>query len=228
MTDLADPSASLPPYPVADDPLSADPASATKAVSAVPQAEHAEDAALLSAVAAGDREAYRELHRRYASILLGLLDRILGDRGEAEETLQEVFLQIWKKAAQFDRERGRALPWLATIARNRALDRKKILESRRRLTPTNDRLEPVEPPDDPAERADFAEEARRLRAALAAISEAQRRVLTLAYFDGLSQSEIADRLGAPLGTVKSHARIGLAKLRELLRASGGGRRFEET
>ena len=208
--------------------MSADPASATKAASAAAHAEHAEDGDLLSAVAAGDREAYRELHRRYASILLGLLDRILGDRGEAEEILQEVFLQIWKKAARFDRERGRALSWLATIARNRALDRKKILESRRRLTTANDPLELVEAPGDPAERADFAEEVRRLREALATISAAQRRVLTLAYFDGLSQSEIAAHLGAPLGTVKSHARIGLAKLRELLRVCGHGRRFEGT
>src|ERR1044071_4176228 len=105
------------------------------AVNAKLEASRPEDGELLSAVARGDRQAYRALYQRYAPILLGLLSRILGDRGEAEDVLQEVFLQIWKKAGDFDERRGRALHWLATIARNRALDRRSTIESRRRPPP---------------------------------------------------------------------------------------------
>jgi RNA polymerase sigma-70 factor (ECF subfamily) len=184
-----------------------------------PRPAKLEDGELLSAIAGGDRQAYRALYQRYAAILLGLLSRILGDRGEAEDVLQEVFLQIWKKAGDFDDRRGRALHWLATIARNRALDRRSTLESRRRLAAAPMPNLPEEESPDPADEANMAEEVRHLHRALAQIPEAQRKVLLLAYFDGLSQSEIADRVGAPLGTVKSHARIGLARLRDYLRIS---------
>jgi RNA polymerase sigma-70 factor, ECF subfamily len=189
------------------------------------EAGQPEDAELLSAIARGDRQAYRTLYQRYAPILLGLLSRILGDRGEAEDVLQEVFLQIWKKAGDFDERRGRALHWLATIARNRALDRRSTIESRRRLAPAAAPEAIQEEPLDPVDAANMAEEARHLHRALAQIPEAQRRVLMLAYFDGLSQTEIAERIGLPLGTVKSHARIGLTRLREFLGVSGTDRGF---
>jgi RNA polymerase sigma-70 factor, ECF subfamily len=196
-----------------------------QAVNAKLDAGQNEDADLLSAIADGDRQAVRALYERYSRILLGLLLRILGDRSEAEDVLQEVFLQIWKKAGDFDERRGRALHWLATIARNRALDRRSTLESRRRLLPAA----PVvleEDSLDPADEANLAEEARHLHRALAQLPEAERKVLLLAYFDGLSQSEIAGRVGAPLGTVKSHARIGLARLRDVLRRSWADRGFD--
>jgi len=188
------------------------------------EAGQPEDAELLSAIARGDRQAYRALYQRYAPILLGLLSRILGDRGEAEDVLQEVFLQIWKKAGDFDGRRGRALHWLATIARNRALDRRSTIESRRRLAPAAMPAAPEEPLD-PVDAANMAEEARHLHRALAQIPEAQRQVLLLAYFDGLSQTEIAERVGLPLGTVKSHARIGLTRLRDFLGVSSADRGF---
>jgi len=187
------------------------------------EAPRPEDGELLAAIAGGDRQAYRALYQRYAPILLGLLSRILVDRSEAEDVLQEVFLQIWKKAGDFDDRRGRALHWLATIARNRALDRRSTLESRRRLAAAPMPNLPEEESLDPADEANMAEEVRHLHRALAQIPEAQRRVLLLAYFEGLSQSEIADRIGAPLGTVKSHTRIGLAKLRDFLRKSSADR-----
>jgi RNA polymerase sigma-70 factor (ECF subfamily) len=223
-----DPRTFVAPYPLKDDPMSANHGPLRKVAEAKVEARQDEDAALLSAIAAGDREACRALYQRYAPILLGLLDRILGDRSEAEEVLQEVFLQIWKKADHFDATRGRALYWLATIARNRALDRRSTLESRRRLTAERMPSEPPEESLDPADEANLAEEAHQLHRALAAITDAQRKVLLLAYFEGLSHSEIAERLGAPLGTVKSHARIGLAKLRDFLRARGAARGFERT
>jgi RNA polymerase sigma-70 factor (ECF subfamily) len=175
------------------------------------------DAALLAAVARGDREAYAALHRRYAAVLLGLVHRILGSRMEAEDVLQEVFLQVWRRAGEFDERRGTTFRWLATLARSRALDRRGVLDARRRLAALRggDGVEAAVP--DPVDAALLAESVRRLRAALAQLSEAQRTVLLLAYFKGLSQSEIARLLGAPLGTVKSQARLGLTKLRQLLR-----------
>jgi RNA polymerase sigma-70 factor, ECF subfamily len=197
-----------------------------QAVNAKLDAGQNDDADLLSAIADGDRQAVRALYERYSRILLGLLLRILGDRSEAEDVLQEVFLQIWKKAGDFDERRGRALHWLATIARNRALDRRSTLESRRRLAGSATPSAPEEESLDPADEANTAEEAHHLHRALAELPEAQRKVLLLAYFDGLSQSEIADRLGAPLGTVKSHARIGLARLRDFLRGSWADRGFD--
>ena len=187
------------------------------------EAGRPEDGELLSAIARGDRQAYRALYQRYAPILLGLLTRILGDRGEAEDVLQEVFLQIWKKAGDFDERRGRALHWLATIARNRALDRRSTIESRRRLAPAAVLDTAHQQPLDPVDAANVSEEARHLHRALAQIPEAQRQVLLLAYFDGLSQTEIAERVGLPLGTVKSHARIGLTRLRDFLAASWADR-----
>jgi RNA polymerase sigma-70 factor, ECF subfamily len=174
------------------------------------------DAELLDAIARGDREAYAAIYRRYASILLGLLIRIFRDRSEAEDVLQEAFVQIWKRAGDFDERRGQALHWLATVARNRALDRLSTLRSRERIAARQPLDPSPEESADPAEEASLAEDAREVRRALGEIPESQRRVLLLAYFEGLSQSEIAARLDAPLGTVKSHARLGLMKLREVL------------
>ncbi len=177
-----------------------------------PEAET--DDALMNAVALGDANALGRLYDRYGSILFGLLLRILHDRSEAEDVLQEVFLQTWRRAVDFDPARGRVVAWLAMLARSRALDRRRALASRSR-TVAEAAGESGEPPTGGVE-AMVAEDARRVRQALESIPEAQRVVLRLAYFDGLSQSEIAARLTRPLGTVKTHTRLGLLKLRELL------------
>ncbi|HJQ84053.1 MAG TPA: sigma-70 family RNA polymerase sigma factor [Candidatus Binatia bacterium] len=174
-----------------------------------------DDGDLLVAVARGDRDAYDRLYRRHGATLLGLLHRMLADRAEAEDVLHEVFLQVWRRARDFDAARGDAFVWLTTVARNRALDRLEALASRRR-TLVRATAAVVERAADPADAASSCEERRRLVRALAQIPDAERDVLLLAYFGGLTQPEIAARLDRPLGTVKSHARLGLGRLRALL------------
>lgn len=174
------------------------------------------DVTLLSAVARGDRDAYATLYYRYSCVLLGLLHRILRSRTEAEDVLQEVFLQVWRRARDFDTARGGVFVWLTTLTRSRALDRLDVIASRQRAT-TRAANAVAESAPDAAELASAAEESRRLLHALAELPGAQRDVLLLAYFEGLSQTEIAARLDQPLGTVKSQARLGLVKLRALLR-----------
>lgn len=185
--------------------------------------EASSDAALLTAVARGDREAYAALYRRYGAVLLGLLLRILRSRTEAEDVLQDVFLQVWRRARDFDETRGRAFVWLATLARNRALDRLDAIASRQRTVADAGAVEGGHV-GDPAEVASTAEEARRLARALAELPAVQRNVLLLAYFEGLTQVQIADRLRQPLGTIKSHVRLGLGRLRALLAIRPGRRR----
>ncbi len=181
----------------------------------------AAEAELLSAVARGDERAFAVIYERYSSILFGLLLRIVRDRPEAEDVLQDVFLQIWQQAVNFDPARGRAFTWLVTLARSRAIDRLRSRDARER-TANAAAQEAVEEVGDALSDAVRAEQSEVVRGALAAIPEEQRCALMLAYFEGLSQTEIAARTGQPLGTVKTRMRAGLHKLRELLR-----RRVEE-
>jgi len=174
------------------------------------------DDELLHAVARGDEAALAATYDRYRLILFGLILRILSDRQEAEDCLQEVFLQVWRRAPDFDASRGRAFTWLVTIARSRALDRLRAAGSRLRLA-TEAAQEPGDQVGDAAKEAIKSEEGAIVRAALAELPEEQRRALLLAYFEGLTQAEIAVRLGDPLGTVKTRMRAGMIKMRELLR-----------
>ncbi|HZH90696.1 MAG TPA: sigma-70 family RNA polymerase sigma factor [Pyrinomonadaceae bacterium] len=173
------------------------------------------DTELLHAVARGDESALAAIYDRYNSILLGLLLRILHSRVEAEDVLQEVFLQIWQRAANFDEARGRAFTWMVTLARSRAIDRLRALQSRQRADDTALRDAP-EAVGDAGDDVYHGEQREIVRAALAEIPEEQRRALLLAYFEGLTQSEIAERLGQPLGTVKTRMRSGMSKLRDVL------------
>jgi RNA polymerase sigma-70 factor (ECF subfamily) len=182
----------------------------------LPDAPQQPDNDLLHAVARGDEAALATLYDRYASILLGLVLRILHSRGEAEDVLQEVFLQVWRRAADFDESRGRAFTWLVTLARSRAIDRLRSLDARGRAA-TASAAEPSEQVGDASLDALRAEQSEIVRDALAQLSEDQRTTLLLAYQEGLTQTEIAERLKQPLGTVKTRTRAGLTKLRELLR-----------
>jgi RNA polymerase sigma-70 factor (ECF subfamily) len=175
------------------------------------------DVELLRAIAGGDEMALAELYDRYRLILFGLILRILNSRGEAEDVLQELFLQVWQRAGQFDEMRGRPFTWLATLARSRAIDRLRALDSRERTAQEAAReTEARETVSDAADDAVRSEQGEVVRRALAELPEEQRRCLVLAYFEGLTQSEIAARLDQPLGTVKTRMRSGLIRLRELL------------
>lgn len=171
---------------------------------------------LLKAIARGDEGALAACYDRYRVILFSLIFRILHDRPEAEDCLQEVFMQVWRRAGDFDETRGRAFTWLVTIARSRALDRLRASASRLRIAAEAESL-PREEADDAAADALRAATGEVVRQALSELPEEQRRALFMAYFEGLTQTEIAARLGAPLGTVKTRMRTGLNKLRELLR-----------
>ena len=184
-----------------------------------PKPAQENDVALLSAIAARDEVALAQLYDRYRAILFGLLMRILNNREEAEDVLQEVFLQVWRKAEDFDENRGRPFTWLVTLARSRGIDRLRTLAARERVAEAGAR-EPSEEISDAVIDVFKSEQRGLVSDALAKLPDEQKRPIMLAYFEGLTQSEIATNLGAPLGTVKTRMRTGMIRLRELLAGQG--------
>ncbi len=180
------------------------------------------DNELLSAISRGDETALAAIYDRYRLILFGLILRILHDRQESEDILQEAFLQVWRRAGDFDPSRGRAFTWLVTIARSRALDRLRTLGARARVADEVVAHSAGDETGDAAQDAIKSEEGEIVRRALAELPAEQRRTLFLAYFEGLTQTEISARLSEPLGTVKTRMRSGLMKLRELLHQRSRG------
>jgi RNA polymerase sigma-70 factor (ECF subfamily) len=164
---------------------------------------------LLRRIAGGDHKALGEVYDLFAGMAYGLALRILRDATEAEDVVQEVFVQAWRQASRYDAGRGSPEAWLCTIARSRALDRLRRRTARRE--------EPSEAAPLPSG-APRTEEALAVRTALQGLPEDQRRALELAYYEGLTQSEIARRLGEPLGTIKTRIRTGMIRLRETLGA----------
>jgi RNA polymerase sigma-70 factor, ECF subfamily len=169
------------------------------------------DGELIRRTADGDRNAFEILYRRYSRPVFGLALRRLGDRGRAEDAVQETFASVWRAARSYRPERGPGAPWLYAVARNAIIDRSRV-----RNEP------PAEAPDEPSGEAGPPEQAEagwtawRVHRALEELSENERIVLELAYWSGLSQSEIAEYLGIPLGTVKTRTRAALARLADLL------------
>jgi RNA polymerase sigma-70 factor (ECF subfamily) len=163
--------------------------------------------ALLRRLAGGDSGALGEFYDLYAGLVNGLALRILRNTAEAEDVVQEVFVQVWRQADRYDPTRGSAEAWLCTIARSRALDRLRRRAARRE---EGDEALPA------GSEAPRTEEALAVRKALDALSADQRHALELAYYEGLTQTEIAERLRQPLGTVKTRIRTAMIRLREFL------------
>jgi RNA polymerase sigma-70 factor (ECF subfamily) len=193
----------------------------TKFVAAVPTApaDRARDRELLARVARGDVAALRAIYDQYASRAVTIAFRILRNREEAEDVVQETFLEVWRRSAQFDPGRGGAVAWVVTIARSRAIDRLRARTiAGRTIASAAEEAEsmlPVPSPS-PALETERRRDERRVAAALSALPPAQRRTIELAYFEGLSQSEIAVKTASPLGTVKMRVKLAMAKLSELL------------
>jgi RNA polymerase sigma-70 factor (ECF subfamily) len=180
---------------------------------AIFEVTHAEltDGELIQRVADRDREAFDELYRRYTRPLLGLALRRLGDRGRAEDALQDAFAAVWRSAGSYDPDRGAGAAWLYTVARNAIVD-----GARRRPEPPAEVAETPANDVGPDERAEVAWLAWRVHRAIEELPEHERQVIELAYWGEQSQSEIAEFLHVPLGTVKTRTRTGLARLADLL------------
>ncbi len=166
-----------------------------------------------------DPQALAELYDRYGRLAYSLILRVVRDTGVAEDLVQETFMRVWNRAQSLDAEKGSVGPWLLAVARNRAIDYLRSTTGRARNT-----LE-TETTDHPALFSDMEKEllqsdkARRVKAAMEKLSDNQRQVIELAYFEGLSQTEMADRMGQPLGTVKTWVRAALKNLRDELGAA---------
>ena len=171
---------------------------------------------LLERVARGDERALEALYNLHAGKVLATARRLLGTLGEAEEVVQDTFVDVWNRAASFDDARGSAATWILTIGRNRAIDRLRARASVQRAVADLSRGEPPAAPAWPDQQAEHAQDRSRIARALQQLSPEQRAVVELAYFDGLSQSEIAARTGHPLGTIKGRARAALEKLAQSL------------
>ena len=177
----------------------------------VVSANEATDSELIQRTGNGDRGAFEVLYHRYSRPVFGLALRRLGDRGRAEDAVQETFASVWRAARTYRPERGPGAPWLYAVARNAIIDR-----GRARLESPVETPEEVSSESGPPERAEASWTTWRIHRALEELSPNERTVIELAYWSGLSQSEVADYLGIPLGTVKTRTRAALAKLADLL------------
>jgi RNA polymerase sigma-70 factor (ECF subfamily) len=186
------------------------------------------DLALMRSIASRDRTALHRLYDKYSPTLLTLCSRLLADRSEAEDLLIDVFWEVWNKAERYDPVRAAPLTYLVMLCRSRAIDRHRSANAVKKM-PLGKQISVESAADKgldipdlrmPVDDADLAERQEKVRAAVKRLSAPQRQTLELAFFEGLSHTEIADKTNIPLGTVKSHIRLGLIRLREILRNVG--------
>ncbi len=181
------------------------------------------DADLVSRIAQGDEQALGQLYDRFGGVLYAVAYRVLAEKADAEEVVMEAFAQAWRDAPRFDAARGSVAAWLTVMTRSRALDLVRSQSRRARVTESAAREAPATAPAmstgfaSPGSSLEDTERKQAVRTALAALAAPQRVAIELAYYDGLSQSEIAERLQEPLGTIKTRMRLGMQKLRESLR-----------
>jgi RNA polymerase sigma-70 factor (ECF subfamily) len=177
-----------------------------------------DDRVTVDRMAGGDTSAVADLYDRHARAIYSLAMRILADAAEAEDVVQDVFTQAWKQASRYDAARAPVVGWLLVMARARALDRLRAQRSRIVATKMDESTpQPRDPEPSQEALAITGEQADRLRGALEHLPDAQRVAIELAYYQGLSQSDIAERLQQPLGTIKTRIRTGLLRLRDVMR-----------
>ena len=181
--------------------------------------EHLEDEQLVSLIVQQDQGGLGALYDRYGKAVFGLAYNLLGDAGQTEEVVQEVFLRVWLRASTYRPERGRLQTWIMSMAHHRAIDelrkrrrQRDILETEARLILMDSRAQE----DTAAKEAEQREESGIVRKALESLPEEQRQVIRMSYYEGYSQSEIAELLQHPLGTVKTRMRLGMQKLKTAL------------
>jgi len=176
------------------------------------------DTELLRLIADGDRLAFAEFYDRHSTLMFSVASKILNDAGEAEDVLQETFVQIWEKAAKFDPKLGKAASWAAILARNRAIDRIRASQRRSRLAEEAGVAQAIaaEVSESANETLYGHDKAKFVHSAIVELPEEQRQAIELAYFSGLTQDEISKKLNTPLGTIKARIRRGLLKLRDQL------------
>jgi RNA polymerase sigma-70 factor (ECF subfamily) len=181
------------------------------------------DADLVIRAARGDEQALGRLYDRFCAALYAVAYRVLNEKADAEEVVMEAFAQAWREAPRFDAGRGSVAAWLTMMTRSRALDLVRSKSRRVRITDTAAREEPSHALamstgfQSPGSALEDTERRQAIGAALAALAPPQRTAIELAYYEGLSQSEIAERLQEPLGTIKTRMRLGMQKLRETLK-----------
>ena len=177
-------------------------------------AQTGSDAEIIAQLRQGDKGALVRLYDEYAGLVYGVARRVLRDEAAAEDVVQEVFLQLWRNPGAFNEERGRLAPWLAVIARHKAVDQLRKLKYEAAADPDSDNAPPPEPAATPTMSADSFADASKAKSVMAQLPSEQKEALEMAYLDGLTHSEIAQRTGEPLGTVKSRIRLGMNFLRK--------------
>ena len=184
-----------------------------------PTIDLAAEIELLQQIGKGDRRSFEQLYDRFSGVLFSTAYRVLNNQEAAEDVLQDVFVQIWEKAPLYDPLRGKPLTWAVTLTRNKSIDRLRSTQRRNRL---RDEVEQeslsFEQFDDKSsvDAVDAMEKGAMVRAAIAKLSPDQRQAIELAFFSGLTQTEIAERLGEPLGTIKARIRRGMMKLKDVI------------
>ena len=178
---------------------------------------------LIKRLQARDQAAMNTLYERYSNVVYAVAVRIIGQSADAEDVVVDSFWQVWQQAGSYDESRGQLRTWIVTIARSRALDRLRALRRTPTVSSDDDliSLPDARATDDPEQDVLVAEQSALIHQALATLPREQREALALAYYRGLSQSEIAEQLGEPLGTIKTRIRLGMMKLREQLQALQG-------
>lgn len=180
---------------------------------------------LLENTGRGDRVSFRELYQRYSGVLFSTAYQVLNDQAEAEDVLQDIFVQIWDKAKLYDRTRGKPLTWALTLTRNKSIDRLRSIQRRHRLKDEVEKETAAggqrngtaqQNPTDSVDQVYALEKNKIIRNAVLQLSKEQRQAIEMAFFSGLTQNEIALELDEPLGTVKARIRRGMIKLKDLI------------